>query len=56
MRAPTFEKKSQTNIFLLLFRLFLSEIMSRGCQVEVVNSCKQQAILLKKWKISVQND
>ena len=32
MRTPTFEKKSHTQFCFLLFRLFLSEILSRRCR------------------------
>ena len=44
MRTPTFEKKiSDPNLFLLLFRLFLSKILSRRYQLS-----RTKAILLKK--------
>ena len=47
MRTPTFEKKSQTQFFSASFRLFCRKL----CHTDV-DSREQQAILLKKWKIS----
>ena len=53
MRTPTFEKKSQDQLFFLLFWLFLSEILSRRCQLSQTTRKKRSCS--NKWKNSGQN-